>query len=73
MCVIEKEKGSAVEREIVCVVIESVCSRARVCVCVVEREKEREKTCVVVEGVCVRVCALQLSLCLSRSHRGKTH
>ena len=54
-----------------CVVIESVCSRARVCVCVVERE--REETCVVVEGVCVRVCALQLSLCLSLSHRGKTH
>ena len=34
VCVIEKEKGSAVEREIVCVVTESVCSRARVCLCV---------------------------------------
>ena len=41
VCVIEKEKGSAVEREIVCVVTESVCSRARVCVCVVARERER--------------------------------
>ena len=43
VCVIEKEKGSAVEREIVCVVTESVCSRARVCVCVVARERERER------------------------------
>ena len=56
-----------------CVVIESVCSRASVCVCVYVWYKKREETCVVVEGVCVRVCALQLSLCLSLSHRGKTH
>ncbi len=42
MCVVET-KGSVVEREIVCVVVESVCSRARVCVC--GRKRERGNVC----------------------------
>ena len=31
VCSREREKGSLVEREIMCVVVESVCSRAREC------------------------------------------
>ena len=50
VCVIEKGKGSAVEREIVCVVTESVCSRARVC----GRKRERERDRLVVGGGRVR-------------------